>query len=84
MNRKNEKYCEICGSLAKELCLDCMVYFCEECYKYVHNKKLNHQHKRDKIDYFVPLDTKCPDHTKDRISLFCIDEKGKFLYLITP
>ena len=70
-----KKNCEICGIDAKELCLDCMNYFCEECYKYVHNKQLNQLHKKDKIDYFVPMDTKCPEHPKDRISLFCIDEQ---------
>ena len=76
-NQKNEKQCEICGSLATNLCLKCISYFCDECYKYVHNKQINSQHKREKIDYFASIDTKCVDHPKDRISLFCVDEKGK-------
>ena len=80
--QKNEKLCEICGIPAKSLCINCLSYYCEECYKYVHNKEQNKQHKKEKIDYFVPMDIKCQDHPKDRINLFCIDEKGNTLYLI--
>ena len=77
LNQNKEKVCEICGATANSLCLNCISYFCEECFKYVHNKEQNKQHKKEKIDYFVPIDVKCQDHPKDRISLFCIDEKGK-------
>ena len=34
------------------------------------------QHKKEKIDYFVPIDTRCPEHDGNNINLFCIDEKG--------
>ncbi len=33
--------------------------------------------KKKKIDYFAPIDTKCPENEKVPINLFCIDEKGK-------
>ena len=32
---------------------------------------------KKKIDYFNPIDTKCPDHPAVPINLFCLDEKGK-------
>ena len=72
------KQCEICKvEEAKTLCLDCYNYFCESCYKCVHDKKMNSNHKIEKIDLFVPINTICPEHTKSPINLFCIDEKGK-------
>ena len=76
-NKKNIKTCEICGNDATSLCFKCISYFCDSCYKFIHDKKINSNHKKEKIDYFVPIDTKCPDHPKDRINLFCVDEKGK-------
>ena len=82
MEKKNQKLCEICGNDANCLCFKCISYFCEECYKYVHDKKINAQHRKEKIDYFVPYDTKCHQHPKIPITLFCIDDKGKqLLYL---
>ena len=30
---------------------------------------------------FVPIETKCPNHPKDRLNLFCLDEKGKNIIL---
>ena len=79
MNEKknNIKLCEICEKEATSLCLKCISYFCEECFKYIHDKKPNTQHKKEKIDYFAPFDTKCPEHPKVIINLFCLEEKGK-------
>ena len=76
--QKNFKLCEICKDReAITLCLDCYSYFCETCYKCVHDIKKNSSHKKEKIDLFVPIDTMCPDHKRIAINLFCIDEKGK-------
>ena len=76
--QKNVKQCEMCKAKeAVTLCLDCYSYFCEACYKCVHDIKQNNNHKREKIDLFVPIDTMCPDHKRIAINLFCIDEKGK-------
>ena len=80
--KKNFKQCEICKIEATSLCSECVSYFCDACYKYVHDKKENSSHKKQKIDYFVPIDTKCPDHPKNIIDLFCIDEQGKIYILI--
>ena len=35
----------------------------------------NDKHKKEKIDYFIPLDTKCSEHPKVPVNLFCLDEK---------
>ena len=80
-NHKIYKSCEICKEEATCLCLECTSYYCEECYKYVHKKQINSQHKQEKIDYFCQIDTKCPEHPKHIISLFCLDEKGKISFL---
>jgi hypothetical protein len=79
-NNKNFKECEICKIDATSLCLECISYFCDECYKYVHSKKENLEHKKMKIDYFVPIDIKCIKHPKIINNLFCIDDKGKYIY----
>ena len=78
----NIKHCEICGEEATSLCFKCISYFCEGCYKFVHDKKINIQHKKEKIDYYCPFDAKCPEHPKIPITLFCTDEKGKIFYII--
>jgi len=79
--QKNIKQCEICKvKEAITLCLDCYSYFCEVCYKCVHDFKQNSNHRKEKIDLFVPIDTTCSDHEKSPMNLFCIDEKGKIYY----
>ena len=40
--------------------------------------KENKDHKKEAIDYNVPIDTWCPQHEKNTINLFCLDEKGIF------
>ena len=77
--QKNIKLCEICKFReAMTLCFDCQSYFCEICYKCVHDIKPNSNHKKEKIDLFIPIDTICPDHERNPMCLFCFDEKGKF------
>ena len=76
--QKNIKKCEICKvKEAATLCFDCHSYFCGACLKYVHDIKENSNHKKEKIDLFIPIDTKCPEHEGSPMNLFCIDEKGK-------
>ena len=77
IKQKNKKQCDICK--AKEaicLCPQCFSYYCDKCFKCVHEEEKNKVHKKEEIDYFVPIDTRCPDHEGDNISLFCLDEKG--------
>ena len=73
---KNIKECDICKVNATCLCFNCIQYFCESCYKYVHNKQSNSSHKKELIDPYVPIDLKCPEHPIIPITLFCLDEKG--------
>ena len=80
--QKNFKQCEICKDReAITLCLDCHFYFCETCYKCVHDIKKNSNHKKEKIDLFIPIDTICPDHKRVPMNLFCIDEKGNINFI---
>ena len=73
---KNNKYCQICGELAINLCFGCVMYLCDSCFKFIHNKNINSKHKTEKIDIFVPFDLKCEKHPKDRLNLFCLKEMG--------
>jgi len=68
--------CEICKEKGAFICLQCMNYYCEECYKYAHDKKGNSNHKKENIDYYVPINVKCPLHPKYPLDFFCIDDKG--------
>ena len=72
----NQKLCEVCEEEATCICYQCTSYFCDSCYKIAHNKKREEKHKKDKIDYFVPIDTKCTEHPKVINNLFCLDDKG--------
>ena len=69
------KKCDICQEKANIICLKCNSYYCEECFKYVHNKPANLEHKKDRIDPYVPIETKCKFHNFP-LNLFCITEKG--------
>ena len=71
------KKCDICLSYATVLCYECLNYFCDTCYKYVHDKENNANHKKEKMDDFVPTEIKCSKHLKNPLSLFCVEEKGK-------
>ena len=57
---KNYKLCEICKSDATSLCLQCISYFCDGCYKFIHDKKENSSHKKEKIDCYAFIEYFCP------------------------
>ena len=79
-NQKNFKLWEICKiEEASTLCYQCFSYFCDDCFKYVHDKGNNNKHEKEKIDYFVPIDIWCPKHEKNEMNLFCNNEKGNNL-----
>ena len=75
IKEKNIKICEICESNATCLCFQCNIYFCESCYKMIHDKKKSHNHKKESMNPFIPIDLKCPIHPLDRMNLFCVNEK---------
>ena len=81
-NFTQNKICDFCGKNATCLCFECLNYFCEQCYKIIHDIKKDSQHKKENIDYFVPIDIKCPYHPKIPLNLFCVNEKGKYNYII--
>ena len=72
------KKCDICASYANSLCFDCLNYYCDTYSKYIHEKNNNINHKKEKIDPYIPIDIKCSLHPKNPISLFCSEEKGNF------
>ena len=73
--------CEICNTDATCLCFMCKNYFCERCYKLIHDIKNDPKHKKEKIDPYVPIDIKCPQHPDVPMNLFCVDEKGNIIIL---
>ena len=77
MEVKQGKKCNVCKTKATCLCFKCLSYYCENCYKLAHDNDENKNHTKEKIDYFVPIDLKCPEHNLVPMNLFCIDEKGK-------
>ena len=74
------KYCDICKSQATFLCPFCLGgaghYYCDSCYKMIHDKKENMKDKKEKIDYYLPIDIRCNEHQNVPLNLFCLDEKG--------
>ena len=78
ISQKNFKQCDICKEReATCLCHQCFSYYCDNCFKPAHEGSKNKDHKKEKIDDFIPIDTRCPDHKGNNINLFCLDEKGK-------
>ena len=71
------KKCDFCEGDANFLCTKCMLYFCESCFQIAHKSEAKKTHSKEKIDYFCPIETKCPIHKTHPMDLFCIDEKGK-------
>ena len=71
------KECETCGGNATSLCFICNEYYCDSCFKMIHDKKINSNHKKEKIDIYVPIDLKCKEHQNIPLNLFYVDEQGK-------
>ena len=76
------KKCEICLVDATCLCYKCMSYYCDACFKSSHNNEKRSSHKKESIDYNVPMDVNYPEHNLIPMNLFCIDDKGKFKYFL--
>ena len=36
---------------------------------------------KEKLDYYIPLDMKCPVHNLVPLNLFYVDDKGNYIYL---
>ena len=82
MKNKENKECEFCGESSTCFCFECLNYYCDKCYKLIHDMPKNSKHKRENIDPYVQIDIKCPDHPKVPMNLFCSNEKGKYYIFI--
>ena len=71
------KACNICKKEATEICIECTNYFCESCFELTHNDTEYNNHQKEKIDYYVPYDERCPQHPLNLMNSFCVNEKGK-------
>ena len=68
--------CGLCGEIAKKLCLDCNNYFCESCFKFIHEKKNNVGHKNEEIDLFIPFEARCSIHPDIPMNYFVLLKKN--------
>ena len=68
--------CELCKDNANNICFDCSFYLCDNCFDFLHKKKANLEHKKEKIESFISIDFKCSEHPKVPKNLFCIKEKS--------
>ena len=76
------KECDNCKTSATCVCFNCLNYFCDNCYKIIHDLEKNTSHNKEKIDLYVPIDIKCQLHPINPLNLFCVDEKGKKFFYI--
>ena len=77
-NKINEKECELCNSKATCLCFICKQYFCNSCYKLIHQKPKALNHKKEPYDPYFPIDINCPEHPNNPLNLFCLEEKRMY------
>ena len=81
---KQIKSCDFCGVNASSICFKCNNYFCDNCFKIIHDLKKSEVHKKEELDFFIPIELKCHKHFPNLNNLFCLNEK-KFavLYVIS-
>ena len=73
---KQIKDCEICGNnSATCLCFKCNNYFCDKCFKLIHDLKKDQKHQKENFDIFIPIELKCSKHSPILNNLFYLDEK---------
>jgi len=76
---KNFKECEICDLNANCLCFKCYSYYCDKCYKFIHENNKKSNHIKEAIDPFIQIDLKCQKHPIYPMFFFCSDDKGKLI-----
>lgn len=74
---KKAKVCDICGEEANIICFDCVNYYCDSCSNFIHGKKINKEHKKEKIYFSNLLNIKCETHPKNKLEYFCLNENSK-------
>ena len=80
MDKRKYKTCYICELNATCLCFICQNYFCDKCFKCIHDLMKNKEHKKELIDPYISFDLKCNVHPDQINSLFCLEDKGKTFY----
>ena len=76
-----KKKCELCKDIATNICFDCSFYLCDSCFKFLHEKKANLEHKKEDINPFISMDIKCSEHPKVPINFFCLTEKSNIYFI---
>ena len=74
---EGKKECGYCEEVATIVCFDCKNYFCEDCFKSMHQKKKSSKHINEKISPILPIEINCLKHEKYQIVSFCLNDKGK-------
>ena len=69
------KKCDICKKDATSLCSTCKHYFCDSCFKKAHSAEKTKSHKKEKIDYYVPMNERGL-HNEICNMNGCVDEKS--------
>ena len=82
MSTNENKKCQICKEIPTYLCYDCKNYYCDKCFKFIHDIQVNPNHKREKIDSLIQVEFKWFEHPEHPICLFCAEEKDKTIFLI--
>ena len=65
--KNNCKTCDICGEEPDIICFDCLHYFCNSCSNFIHGKKINENHIKEKINYFGLIEIKCKIHKNNKL-----------------
>jgi hypothetical protein len=66
---KIKRKCEICEEEGNIICFDCIKYYCDSCSNFIHSKKINQNHSKEKINFFQ-LYIKCEIHPKKNSNFF--------------
>ena len=54
---------------------------CESCFKYIHDKELKFQQKKEKNGPYAPIDLKCSEYLNNPNNILCFEEEGKLYFL---
>ena len=77
-NKEICKTCDMCGEEPNIICFDCLSYYCNSCSNFIHGKKINEGHIRDKINSLPLIGIKCEIHKNKKLEYFCLDENSKY------
>jgi len=76
------KKCNLCNSDSFWICFQCKKYYCDKCWKIIHEIKKEKAHEKTKINPYLSLDFFCSNHQEYPLELFCLNDKGNFNFII--